>query len=45
MEKKEEIRHQLHLLKLIGFLVPLFVGMKKRMKVPDLTKLLPHLTG
>ena len=45
LENKEEIRQELFLLKLIAFLVPIFIGMKKRMKVSHLSTLLPHLTG
>ncbi len=45
LHNKMDVRREIHLLRLIAFLVPLLVGMKKRMKVPDLTKLLPNLTG
>ena len=43
--KKKEIRSNLNLLKLVSFLVPLMVGLKKRMKVPDLNNLLPFMSG
>ena len=45
LPNKEEVRHQLYLLKLISFLVPFLIGMKKRMRIPDLGKMLPNLTG
>lgn len=43
--KKEEIRKSLYMLKLIGFLVPLLVGMRKQMKIPDIQQMLPNMTG
>ena len=42
---KTEVRKQLYLLKLISFLVPFLVAMKKKMRVPDLNKMLPNMTG
>lgn len=42
---KEEIRRNVAILNLVGFLIPLFVGLKKRMKIPDLNNLLPTLAG
>ena len=42
---KQDVRRHIRLLKLISFLVPLLVAMKKRMRVPDITKLLPNLLG
>ena len=45
LPNKAEIRQQLYLLKIISFLVPFLVGMKKRMRIPDLGKMLPNLTG
>ncbi|ELU04066.1 hypothetical protein CAPTEDRAFT_159631 [Capitella teleta] len=45
LPKKAEIKKQLHLLKLIGFLVPFLVGMKKKMRIPDIKKMLPNMTG
>lgn len=42
---KAEVRKQLNMLKLIGFLVPFLVGMKKKMRIPDLNKMLPNMTG
>lgn len=38
LPKKFEVRRELHVLKLISFLVPFLVAMKKRMKIPDMTK-------
>ena len=43
--KKKEIRNNLNMLKLVSFLVPLFIGLRKRMKVPDLNNLLPFMSG
>ncbi|XP_018428916.1 PREDICTED: ankyrin and armadillo repeat-containing protein [Nanorana parkeri] len=40
LEKKAEIRKNIAYLKLISFLVPYLLGMKKKMKVPDLSRLL-----
>ena len=45
LPNKPEVRRDIYLLRLIAFLVPLLVGMKKRMKVPDLTRMLPNMTG
>lgn len=42
---KAEVRRQIFLLKLIGFLVPFLVAMKKKMKVPDIMKMFPNMTG
>ncbi|CAG5120159.1 unnamed protein product, partial [Candidula unifasciata] len=39
---KQETCRQLELLKLISYLVPFLMGMRKRMKIPDVHKLLPH---
>jgi hypothetical protein len=43
--KKEEVRKNLYMLKLISFLVPLLVGMRKQMKIPDIQQTLPNMTG
>lgn len=43
--KKLEIRRQLFVLKLVSFLTPFLIGMRKRMKIPDLTRFLPDLSG
>ena len=45
LEKKEDIRKNLYMLKLISFLVPLLVGMRKQMKIPDIQHMLPNMTG
>ncbi|XP_052246071.1 ankyrin and armadillo repeat-containing protein-like isoform X2 [Dreissena polymorpha] len=45
LDKKAEIRRQLYLLKVIGYMTPFLIGMKKRMKIPDINRLLPNLTG
>ncbi|XP_052802485.1 ankyrin and armadillo repeat-containing protein-like isoform X4 [Mya arenaria] len=41
---KAEIRRQLYLLKFIAYMTPFLIGMKKRMKIPDISRLLPNLT-
>ncbi|KAM9305578.1 ankyrin and armadillo repeat-containing protein [Gastrophryne carolinensis] len=41
LEKKPEIRRNIAYLKLISLLVPLLLGMKKKMKVPSFSSLLP----
>lgn len=43
--RKVEIRHQLFILKLVSFLVPFMIGLRKRMKIPDISRLLLPLTG
>lgn len=45
LANKTEIRRQLYLLKFISYMVPFLIGMKKRMKIPDIARLLPNLTG
>ncbi|PIO22464.1 hypothetical protein AB205_0073650 [Aquarana catesbeiana] len=40
LEKKAEIRKNIAYLKLISFLVPFLLGLKKKMKVPDFSRLL-----
>ncbi|KAH9489690.1 hypothetical protein Btru_037450 [Bulinus truncatus] len=37
---KQEIRRQLELLKLISYLVPFLLGMRKKMRIPDINKLM-----
>lgn len=39
LAKKQETRQQLELLKLISYMTPFFMALKKRMKIPDITKL------
>ena len=45
LANKPEIRQQLYLLKFISYMTPFLIGMKKRMKIPELSRLLPNLTG
>ncbi|XP_062862488.1 ankyrin and armadillo repeat-containing protein [Trichomycterus rosablanca] len=42
--RKVELARDLAYLKLIGFLVPLFIGLKKKMRIPDLSQLLPRMS-
>jgi hypothetical protein len=42
---KKEIKRNLNTLKIISFLVPLLIGLKKRMKIPNMNTLLPLMTG
>nr|XP_033800002.1 ankyrin and armadillo repeat-containing protein [Geotrypetes seraphini] len=44
IEKKAEIRKSLTCMKLISFLVPCFIALKKKSKVPDLSKLIPPIS-
>lgn len=43
--KKKEVKKYINMLKIVGFLVPLFVGLKKRMRIPNLNNLLEVITG
>ena len=45
LANKAEIQQQLYLLKFISYMTPFLIGMKKRMKIPELSRLLPNLTG
>lgn len=45
LANKAEMRQQLYLLKFISYMTPFLIGMKKRMKIPELSRLLPNLTG
>ncbi|CAH1788258.1 unnamed protein product [Owenia fusiformis] len=45
LTNKQEVARQLEMLKLISFLVPLLVSMKRKMKIPDLTKIMQPMTG
>ncbi|CAL1533328.1 unnamed protein product [Lymnaea stagnalis] len=45
LSAKTETRRQLELLKLISYLVPFLLGMRKRMRIPDINKLLPPFTS
>ena len=38
LPKKLEVRRELHILKFISFLVPFLMAMKKRMKIPIMSK-------
>lgn len=40
-----QIRRQLELLHFVAFLTPLLIGMRKRMRIPDLQQLLPPQGG
>ncbi|XP_005090203.1 ankyrin and armadillo repeat-containing protein [Aplysia californica] len=40
MAAKQETRRQLELLKLVSYLTPFLLGMRKRMKIPDINKLM-----
>ncbi len=44
-ERKEEVRKNLVLLKLVSFLCPLLISLKKRFRIPDLNNLLPMMSG
>lgn len=44
-EKKKEIRRGIGYLKLICFLIPFLLSLKKKMKVPYLSSLLPPFSG
>ena len=44
IENKEQIRRDLTLLKLISLLVPMLIGLKRKNKIPNMSKFLPPLT-
>ncbi|KAK3108352.1 hypothetical protein FSP39_006134 [Pinctada imbricata] len=44
LEKKLEVRRNMYLLKIVSFLTPFLVGMRKRMKIPEITRFLPDMT-
>ena len=44
-EKKQEIKKNLAYLKIVSFLTPFLIGLKRRMKIPDMNNLLPLMTG
>lgn len=44
IENKEKIRRDMTLLKLISLLIPLLIGLKRKNKIPDVSKFLPSLT-
>jgi hypothetical protein len=43
--RKQSARRQANLLKVTSFLIPLFMGLKKKMKIPDLNNLLPMVSS
>lgn len=43
--KKQEVKKNVKLLSIVSFLVPLFMGLKRRMRIPDINNLLPIMTG
>ncbi len=45
LPSKMEIRRHLELLKFISYMTPFLIGMKKRMKIPTIARLLPAMTG
>ena len=45
LPNKPEVKRQLYLLKLISFLTPFLIAMRKKMRIPDLNKMLPNMTG
>ena len=44
IENKEQIRRDMTLLKLVSLLIPILIGLKRKNKVPDVSKFLPTLT-
>jgi hypothetical protein len=44
-ERKIEVKRNLTILKLVSFLVPLLISLKKKMKIPDVNNLLPSMSG
>lgn len=42
---KAEVRRQMCLLELVSFLVPFLMGLRRKNKVPDMSRLLPQLTA
>ncbi|XP_071497237.1 ankyrin and armadillo repeat-containing protein-like [Diadema antillarum] len=42
---KAEVRRQMSLLQLVSFLVPFLMGLRRKNKVPDMSRLLPPLTA
>ncbi|XP_038077595.1 ankyrin and armadillo repeat-containing protein-like isoform X2 [Patiria miniata] len=43
--KKAETRRQMEVIKLVSFLVPFLIGMRRRNKVPDIKRLVAQLTA
>ena len=44
LENKQETRREMTLLKIASFLMPFFIALRKKHKIPDVSKLLPPLT-
>ena len=42
---RNEVKEQMKMLKLVSFLVPFLVGMRKKMRIPDMNRMLPNLPG
>lgn len=42
---KQEIRRNIKIMNIISYLVPLFMALKRRMKIPNLNNLLPMISG
>ncbi|KAK6172108.1 hypothetical protein SNE40_018060 [Patella caerulea] len=45
LPNKAEVRRNIELLKLVSFLTPFLMGMRKKMKIPDITRLLPPVAA
>lgn len=45
LERKVELARDLTYLKLISFLVPFLIGLKKKMRIPDLSQMLVPISG
>ncbi len=45
LTNKLEIKRQVELVKFASFVIPLLLALRRRNKVPDITRLLPSLTG
>ena len=45
LTNKNEIRRQVELIKFASFLIPVLLALRRRNKVPDITRLLSSLTG
>lgn len=43
--RKVELARDLAYLKLISFLVPFLIGLRKKMRIPDLSQMLPPISG
>ncbi|XP_067649055.1 ankyrin and armadillo repeat-containing protein-like [Haliotis asinina] len=45
LPNKLEIKRQIELLKFISFMTPFLIGLKKRMRIPNINRLLPSMAG